>query len=66
MSRKPILKQFGDLTPADFADHAVWVSVHTLDYDEPWYDDNDEETFRPWTGKLPVAPQDGMFLVRAK
>ncbi len=66
MSRTPILKQFSDLTPADFADHAVWVSVHTLDCGEPWYDGTDEATFRPWTGKLPVAPQDGMFLVRAK
>jgi hypothetical protein len=66
MARKPVLKQFGDLTPADFVTHPVWASVHTLDYDEPWYDDADEETFRPWTGKLPVSPEDGMFLVRAK
>ncbi len=66
MARKPLLKQFGDLTVADFAKHPVWVSVHILDYDEPWYDDTDEETFRPWTGELPVGPVEGMLLVRAK
>jgi hypothetical protein len=66
MARKPVLKQFGDLTPDDFVKHPVWASVHTLDCDEPWYDDADEETFRPWTDKLPVSPEDGMFLVRAK
>ena len=66
MARKPNLKQFGDLTPADFVEHPVWASVHTLDYDEPWYDETDEETFRPWIGELPVSPEDGMFLVRAK
>ena len=43
----------------------MWASVHSLDYGEPWYDAADEETFRPWTGKLPVSPEDGMFLVRA-
>ncbi len=66
MARKPTLKQFGDLTPDDFAAHPVWASVHSLDSDQPWYDDGDEETFRPWTGKLPVTPEGGMFLVRAK
>jgi hypothetical protein len=66
MVRKPLLKQFGDLTPADFARNPVWVSVHTLDYGEPWYNDTDEETFRPWMGELPVSPEHRMFLVRAK
>jgi hypothetical protein len=66
MAHKPILKQFGDLTGANFEKHPVWASVHTLDYDEPWYDDADEETFRPWMGKLPVSPEEGTFLVRAK
>lgn len=66
MARKPILKQFGDLTPADFEKHPVWASVHGLDCNEPWYDDTDEETFRPWTGKLPVSSEAGMFLVRAR
>ena len=43
MARKPILKQFGDLQASDFARQPVWVSVHTLDNEEPWYDDTDEE-----------------------
>jgi hypothetical protein len=66
MTVKPILKQSGELNPTDFVEYPVWVSVHSIDFDEPWYDETDEETFRPWTGDLPVAPEDGMFLVRAK
>jgi hypothetical protein len=66
MTATPQLKQFGDLTPADFVAHPVWIGCHTADYDEPWYDDTDEETFRPWTGPLPVGPEEGMLLVRAK
>jgi hypothetical protein len=33
-----------------------------VDYDEPWYDDTDEETFRPWLSEIPVAA-DEMYLV---
>jgi hypothetical protein len=62
----PRLKQFGDLTPGDFGVHPVWIQCHTADYDEPWYDQTDEETFRPWTGVLPAGPEEGMLLVRAK
>ena len=65
MKNKPELKQFGDLTAEDLIRHPVWVSCHTVDYDEPWYDDTDEETFRPWLNPVPVSPSDGMFLVRA-
>ena len=65
MSQKPLLKQFGDLTAADFAAHPIWISVYSADYDEPWYEDSDEETFRPWTGDLPIGPEEGMSLVRA-
>jgi hypothetical protein len=69
LSKRPKLKQFGELEASDFERHAVWVSTHSVDYDEPWYDDDDddddEETFRPWTGKVPVSPEDGTFLVRA-
>jgi hypothetical protein len=46
----PELKQFGDLTVDDFARCPAWISCHVQDYDEPWYDETDEETFRPWTG----------------
>jgi hypothetical protein len=62
---RPELKQFGDLTAEDFERHPVWIGCHTADYDEPWYDDTDEETFRPRTGDLPADPSEGMLLVRA-
>jgi hypothetical protein len=62
----PRLVQFGDLTPAHFIDSPVWASVHSFDYEEPWYEECDEETFRPWDGPLPASPNDGMFLVRAR
>jgi len=66
MNRRPELLQFANLTPRHFTTHAVWVQVHVIDYDEPWYDDADEETFRPWMGPLPVDPGEAMFLVRAR
>lgn len=63
---RPTLLQYGDLTAEHFAQHPVWVAVHSADYDEPWYDDADEETFRPWDGGLPVKPDEGLFLACAK
>ncbi len=65
--RIPTLKQYGDLRASDFARKPAWINVHGLDEDEPWYDDDtvDEETFRPWTGGLPVGPEEGMLLVAA-
>ena len=63
---KPELKQYGDLTITDFERHPVWVCVHVLDYDEPWYGETNEETFRPWSEELPVDPSFGMFLVRSR
>jgi hypothetical protein len=62
---KPELKQFGDLSPADFERHPVWIACHGTDDGEPWYEATDEETFRPWAGALPVSPAEGMLLVRA-
>jgi hypothetical protein len=62
---KPELKQFGDLSAADFDRHPVWIACHTEDFVEPWFNETDEETFRPWTGALPVGPSDGISLVRA-
>jgi hypothetical protein len=62
----PQLVQFGDLTPSHFIEHPVWVSCHTRDYDEAWYDETDEETFRPYDGSTPADPADGMLLVRAE
>jgi hypothetical protein len=61
----PELKQFADLRASDFDRYPVWVLVHTMDYDESWYENTDEETVRPWTGSTPVDPSKGMFLVRA-
>jgi hypothetical protein len=61
---KPELKQFNDLTPADFQRHPVWIACHTEDFAEPWFNETDEETFRPWIGALPVGPSDGMVLAR--
>lgn len=62
---KPLLKQFGDLRPADFEAHPVWIHCHVIDYDEPWYDETDEETFRPRVGSLPADPHETILLVSA-
>jgi hypothetical protein len=62
---KPKLKQFGDLSREDFEQHPVWIGCHTVDYDQPWYDDTDEETFRPWAADLPVDGSEAMLLVRS-
>ena len=62
MPDRPNLKQFGQLVPVDLLTHPVWVSCHSVDHDEPWYDDTDEETFRPWLNEIPVAA-DEMYLV---
>ena len=59
---KPRLVQYGDLTPDHFRQHPVWIACHIADYDEPWHDETDEETFRPWLGAVPVG-SDQMFLV---
>ncbi len=61
----PDLRQFADLTEDDFIRHPVWINCHVEDYEQPWHDHTDEETFRPWTGVLPVSASDGMVLVRA-
>jgi len=65
MRQKPLLKQGWDLTPNDFLMYPVWIQCHCVDYDEPWYEETDETTFRPWTGPLPVGPEEGMLLVHA-
>lgn len=52
-----VLKSLGELRESDFVNYPVWVLCHILDYDEPWYDKTDEETYRPWTGKVPVKPR---------
>lgn len=62
---RPELKQFGDLTEADFERHPVWIGVHTVDTNEPWYDETDEETFRPRLASPPARLSEGMLLVKA-
>jgi hypothetical protein len=64
-SKRPTLKQFIELRQSDFDNYPIWVNCHVVDYDEEWYDDTDEETFRPWTGDIPVFPDDTMYLVTA-
>lgn len=55
---RPLLKQYGDLSPEDFTRSPVWVCVYPHDSDASWYDFEwiNEETMRPYTGPLPVAP----------
>src|SRR5580765_6639766 len=65
MPRPAFLKQFGELTAEDFIEHPVWIGVHGNDEEESWYEDCDEETFKPWTGDLPAGPEKGMLLVQA-
>jgi hypothetical protein len=64
--KEPLLKQFGELTKQDFDVNPIWVQCHIIDYNEPWYDDTDEETFRPWTKGTPVQPSNAMFLVKSE
>ena len=63
--RRPEIKQFIDLRAEDFDLHPIWIGCYTADYDEPWYDDVDQESFRPWIGETPVSSGDGIFLIRA-
>ncbi len=65
MATKPLLKQFGELKLDDFENHPIWVNCHTVDYNESWFDETNEETFRPWAKETPVDPKDAMFLVKA-
>jgi len=62
---KPELRQFGSLTAEDLERVPVWLACHIADYDEAWYDETDEETFRPYSGSLPMSPGDEMYLVKA-
>lgn len=64
MPGKPF-KSFGDLTAEDFAAHPIWIGCHGADADEPWYDETDEESFRPWDGAVPIDASAEAFLVRA-
>lgn len=60
----PELKPIWDLSSADFEQHPVWVGVHNFDVGEPWHQDSNESTYRPWSGALPCPSEKGFFLVR--
>ena len=62
--KKPTLKQFAALTPGDFEKNPIWACCHILDYDEKWYPETDEETFRPWVGSSPVRSDGTDFLIK--
>jgi hypothetical protein len=62
---KPELRQYGALLKADFERSPVWVQCHIIDYNELWFEDTDEETFRPWTANLPIDPALAIFLIRS-
>lgn len=62
---KPILRKLGSLILSDLKKYPVWVNCHVIDYDEPWYGETDEETFRPWVGDTPVDPNRAIFLVKS-
>src|SRR5580704_15485720 len=64
-STMPEMKKDSDLSPEDFVRHPVWVGVHGFDSDEPWYENSDEETFRPWLGPLPFNETRGVALIVA-
>lgn len=61
----PTLKQFEELTEADFQQHPVWIGVHGVDDEEAWYDESDEETFRPCSGPFPLDESAALYLVAA-
>jgi hypothetical protein len=50
----PILKQSSDLMPGDFRSNPVWVGVRYFDHGQPWYENADDQTYRAWTGPLPL------------
>ncbi len=57
------MKQINNLVEADFKRRPAWIGVHNFDSGAPWYEDSDEETYRPWTGSLPFSSDRGILLV---
>lgn len=56
--QRPVLKQINDLTVRDLMRHPVWMCIHGLDENKPWYSETDELTYRPWDGALPYNRSD--------
>jgi len=51
--RTPELKQYTEFCHDDFVRHPIWVCVHGIDEDEPWYGATDALTYRPWLRSTP-------------
>jgi hypothetical protein len=60
------MKQEVDLTADDLLRHPVWIGVHNFDIDQPWCEQADETTVRPWTGDLPFNEDRGMAIISAE
>ena len=54
MATHPMLKQFEDLSAADFAAWPVWIPCRPGDSGQPWYPQTDDHSYRPWMDALPV------------
>ena len=63
---RPEMKRECDLAVADFVRCPVWIGVHNFDVDQPWYEEADEETVRPWTGKIPFNERRGSAIITAQ
>src|SRR5690606_41787512 len=59
---EPFLKQFVSLGWEGVEVHPAWIGCHVAEYDEPWRDRIDEETFRPYTGPVPANPSDPLVV----
>ncbi len=59
------LRSFNSLNLDDFGQYPVWIRVRSFDFDQPWYDSSDDETFRSWNGHLPFSEARGMVIVAA-
>jgi|HubBroStandDraft_2_1064218.scaffolds.fasta_scaffold629716_1 hypothetical protein len=53
----PLLRDISELTPSDFREHPLWVCVHGRDQEAPWYEQTNDQTYRPWIGALPYVPK---------
>jgi hypothetical protein len=59
------LKQFSDIRHCDLNKYSIWVNCHGLDYNKSWYDQTDEETFRPWLKSKTIDPAKGIYLIKS-
>ena len=57
--------QFRDLRSHHFERYPAWVACHIVDYEQPWYDETNEETYRPCLDATAKVFRDAILLVRA-